>query len=252
MSSYTYWGNCVASTAEKNPRPRALSQKEEDEVVAAYEAGMSQPEIGEVFGVDPTTVGKILKRRGVPAIARSQRSLSDKQERKLVKAYLRGSPLVVISEYFGVHIKTIYRILERHGIKQHRQPPALSQEQEDEAITAYEAGMSQWNISRILGVSQATIVKLLKRRGVPARSQRSLSDEEERTMVDAYLGGASSMSLSETFGVSYQTVRNILHRHGVKMRKVKNPADGVSTALALAAVSFLVLGASMAIGARLR
>jgi DNA-directed RNA polymerase specialized sigma24 family protein len=237
----------------REPRPlRALSPKQQEEVIAAYEAGMSQPEISEVFGVYPSTVSRILKRRGVKF--RRYRALRDEQERVLVSAYLGGSPGRVVAKAFGISHQTVYDILKRHGIKTREPRPlrALSPREEDEVVAAYEAGMSQTEIGEVLGVSQGTVYKILKRHGIKTREprrSRALSPKEEDEVISVYEAGMSQAEIGEVLGVSQQTVSRILERRGVKTR---NPSGGVSTALALAAVSFLVLGVSMARGARLR
>jgi DNA-directed RNA polymerase specialized sigma24 family protein len=367
MSSYIYWGNRAASTFEENTQPRALTPRHEDEViaayqagisqakigemfgvhqstvgdilkrhgiktrgvgrpralspeeegkvVAAYEAGMSQPEIGEVFGVHQITVSNILKRHGIKAREPGfPRALSPEEEDEVIAAYEAGMSQPEIGEVFGVHQRTVSNILKRHGVKtrelwQHR---ALSPREEDEVVAAYEAGMSQAEIGEVFGVHQVTVSNILKRHGVKTRDPRALSPEEGRALVGAYMGGSSGVVLSEIFGISDHTVYKILKRHGVKTREQwpralspeeedeviaayeagmsqaeigevfgvsqvtvsnilkrhgiktregrfhralspkRNPADGVSTVLALAAVSFLVLGVSMARGARPR
>jgi DNA-directed RNA polymerase specialized sigma24 family protein len=226
MSSYIYWGNRAASTIEENHRPRALSPREEDEVIAAYEAGMSQPKIGEVFGVSHGTVSNILKRHGVKTReGRFYRALSSKEEDEVIAAYEAGMSQREIGEVFGVHHNAVYNILKRHGIKAREPgfPRALSSEEERALVGAYLGGSSGMVLAEMFGISFSSVYNILKRHGIKTRGggiPLALSPKEERVLISAYLGGSSGLTLARIFGISDNSVYKILKRHGVKTREL--------------------------------
>ena len=215
--------------AEKNPRPLALSRKEEDEIIAAYESGMSQAKTGKVFGVSHATVGQILKRRGVKAKSPSRRFFTQEQEEEVALHYAAGMSIPEIASMFGTSVTTIRSALIRQDVPlrsirsdlwkvSHR---ALSRKEEDEATSAYESGMTLAEIGEVFGVDQTTVGQFTeaKRRAGKKIWTKGLSEEQEKALIGAYLSGSSGVVLAEAFGVARKTVYDILERHGIKKRE---------------------------------
>lgn len=100
---------------------RKLSPAEVGELVVAYEAGASQAELAERFGVHEQTVRAHLRRQGVRI--RPQWKLTELQEDEVVRLYVEESwTLAELAAQFKLGRTTMRRVLMRRGVE--RRPQA--------------------------------------------------------------------------------------------------------------------------------
>ena len=107
------------SAAAKRPRRRApgtarqLGTDQTQELIAAYRAGNTVYQLGEQFGIDRRTVGKIRPRNGIQT---KHPGLTWKDIDEAVPLYQDGWSLARIGELFGVTATTVHRRLRERGV----------------------------------------------------------------------------------------------------------------------------------------
>lgn len=95
---------------------RKLSPGEVTELVAAYEAGATQAELTQRFGLHEQTVRAHLLRQGVTI--RPQRKLTDAQEDEVVRLYVEERwTLVELAGHFHMGRTAMRDVLVRRGVE---------------------------------------------------------------------------------------------------------------------------------------
>jgi hypothetical protein len=92
-----------------------LRAEEIDELVAAYEAGCTVPDLVAQFGIHRTTVLAHLERRGIGRRAH-QRKLTDVQVAAASRLYESGVSLAELGQRFDVNPATMNKELRRAGV----------------------------------------------------------------------------------------------------------------------------------------
>jgi hypothetical protein len=94
-----------------NPQP----SEEDQAVINWYHEGVTQQQVGLKAGMSASKVKRVLRRHGVPARRRGNRSWADvngpEAERQVITAYREGMPLRDIEATFGPGRKSIARLL---------------------------------------------------------------------------------------------------------------------------------------------
>lgn len=107
------------SPAPKRPKRRApgtarqLDAEQTQELIAAYRAGSTVYQLGDQFGIDRRTVGKILTRNGVQT---KHPGLTDEDIDHAAQLYADGWSLAKIGEQLGVTATTVHRWLRERGV----------------------------------------------------------------------------------------------------------------------------------------
>ena len=103
--------------------PRRLLVGQEDEVVAAYEAGATVTELAARHGCSTTTVRDVLAARGVERRARGPRSPLDGREDEVAAAYEAGATVRDLVDRFGANQRTVRKVLAEAGVVMRRPGP---------------------------------------------------------------------------------------------------------------------------------
>jgi DNA-directed RNA polymerase specialized sigma24 family protein len=95
-----------------------LTDSQEAEVCARYQAGESTGQLSKAFGVAPSTIWITLKRNGITTRSNkeAQGGLTDGQESEVCARYQAGQNIPQLSKAFGVAPSTISNILKRNGV----------------------------------------------------------------------------------------------------------------------------------------
>ena len=111
--------NNVAARARGGGRERLLTAENEAEICRRYLAGESAVQLGAAFGVDPATVSKYLKRKGITLRTNKEAhgGLSAEIEAEVCNRYKNGESTSQLGSAFGVHSTTIGNILKRKNIE---------------------------------------------------------------------------------------------------------------------------------------
>ena len=196
-------------------------------VCSRYLGGESTVQLGNAFGVNPTTISKILKRNGVKArgISEAMGGLDAAVEPEICHRYLAGESTTQLGNAFGVGHCTIGQILKRNGVKTRSIKEAnggLDAAVELEVCSRYLGGENTIQLGNAFGVSNTAIGRILKRNGVKARNIKEarggLDADAEAIVCSRYLGGESTAQLGNAFGVHNSTIRTILKRNNVEAR----------------------------------
>jgi DNA invertase Pin-like site-specific DNA recombinase len=100
----------------KRHRPgtaRQLDVEQTQELIAAYRAGSTVYQLGDQFGIDRRTVGKILTRNGVQT---KHPGLSADDIDQAIQLYADRWSLARIGERLGVTATTVHRRLRERGV----------------------------------------------------------------------------------------------------------------------------------------
>jgi len=145
-----------------------ISDDTEQEVCAAYIAGMNSSEVARKHGISKSSVGNILNRNGVPTRAPSERNAE--RDRAIIDYYLDGANQRETGERFGLSQAGVGMVLERHGVRARFR---LTEEEKNQAVSLYvDDRLSSRQIAKQLGVNFTAICSLLRKRGIERRSKR--------------------------------------------------------------------------------
>lgn len=92
---------------------RQLSADQTQALIAAYRAGKTVYQLGDRYGIDRRTVGKILARNGVQT---KHPGLSPNEIAQAAELYDGGWSLARIGERLGVTATTVHRRLRERGV----------------------------------------------------------------------------------------------------------------------------------------
>lgn len=111
--------NGVTARAKGCGRQGILMTKNEAEICRRYLTGESAAQLGAAFEVDPGTVTKYLKRKGITLRTNKEAhgGLSAEIETEVCKRYKNGESTWQLGSAFGVHSTTIGNILKRKNIE---------------------------------------------------------------------------------------------------------------------------------------
>ena len=152
-----------------------LSAEVEAIVCSRYLGGENTVQLENAFGVDNTTICRILKRNSVKtrSLSEAQGGLSAEVEAIVCSRYLEGENTHQLGNVFGVTNKTIGNILKRNSVKTRSMSEShggLNAEAEIIVCQRYLAGENTHQLGNVFGVNNNTIGKILKRHNVEARS----------------------------------------------------------------------------------
>lgn len=144
---------------------RRFGQEEIDQIVAAYNSGMSSTELMTQHELGKGSILKLLHEHG--AAVRRQ-GLTAEQVDRIAVLYAEGRSSKRLAADYGVSPATVLSALRCRGgaIRRYRQ---LAEYDIDRAIEWYQYGRSLSWIGRQFGSSHSTISQLVERRGIPRR-----------------------------------------------------------------------------------
>lgn len=98
----------------KPGRARQLNKEQVQRLIKGYQAGATVYELGDLFGINRQTVGKILKREGVRM---RRQGLTSEQVDEAARLYDAGWSLARIGERMGVDPTTVLNRLRERGVQ---------------------------------------------------------------------------------------------------------------------------------------
>lgn len=105
---------------EAPARHRRLTDEQVAELAARYESGETRVALAERFGVDKSTVSKLLKSAGVKM---RYRAIDPDDHAEVIRLYESGMTQAEVGEVFGSGPNPIGAILRQHGVPRRRAGP---------------------------------------------------------------------------------------------------------------------------------
>ena len=90
-----------------------LTSDQVDQLIGAYQDGLSMEDLASAFSIDPRTAGNHLKRRGIPS---RSRKLTDEQIYEASELYQQGWSLARLGQHYG-HSESIRYRFKRVGMQ---------------------------------------------------------------------------------------------------------------------------------------
>lgn len=152
-----------------------FSDKEQDDLVARYEARESVESIARSYDCNRAPVVTILKRRGAYRAQRYQGFTPEERDR-VVALYRGNTTTAAIAREFNCAHSTIDRMLQRLG--EWKAPTSLERvgsrftmKQKRAMVTSYESGKSIYKIGKKFGATPQAVWSILKAAGVEFRDK---------------------------------------------------------------------------------
>lgn len=211
---------------------RRFTNAEELAICQRYKAGESTRKLGEIFGVDRSTISNILKRHFIETRANKTVpiKLNKAQILAICERYRAGENTVEIGKDIGCRPSTISRILKRHNVEI-RSRKRLSAIEEQDLCGRYQDGETIVELGVRFELHFASISRILERNGVARRSfieaAGGLSEEQEAEVCNRYKNGENTNELAEYFDVCGTTIINVLERNGVSRRTNSESKGGL-------------------------
>jgi len=163
---------------------RRFTSEQELEIVRAYQAGATSPQLALLHSCDHSTILETLKRQGVssrrsgPQKGTIRRRFSDGEVAEILRRRDAGESLAVVARATGTTPTTIARLLDRCGAPR-RLPSRRRREQ-----------IHNWKGGRV--VDRAGYVKVRVYPGEPFSEMRNVADYvmEHRLVMARHLGRA--------------------------------------------------------------
>lgn len=131
-------GGKIRSISEANC---SLTIKEEEEIAIKYSSGIPSTVLAKEYDVSVATILFSIKRRNIEIMSMSDRNilLPDKKEIEIKNSYENGLEINELEKKFNVHIWTIRRILEKHGVRLRPRPRKFnpSIEEKNDIVVKY-------------------------------------------------------------------------------------------------------------------
>lgn len=139
-------------------------------------------------------------------------------DQRILEMWDAGASGVSIAKELGIGSTSVYRALERHGIRasrdqrtrvDHRRKHTI--EQEREIVRLYEAGMALAAVARAFDCHEQTVRNVAIRHGVKLRPvggrYRGWTDEQVAAIRERWMNGERQGDLADAYGTSYQQIK---------------------------------------------
>lgn len=191
---------------------------------------MAADQIADRMGVGKHLVYRNLERYGIPKRpTNSEKRMAEPDKQTLEQMYVQGRMTVPdIGRELGCSKYTVYRCLEKHGIRRRKSGPLLKQEiTERELRLLYEERW--WSTKRVaehFGVRPHSIVPRLHKFGITVRGRRLTGVLTRDLLERLYVkDGRPAEEIAETYNTLPDTVNSYLKRFGLfkKRRDYSSP-----------------------------
>jgi transposase len=162
-----------------------LSEKQKEEVARLYtESKLTTVEIGRIFGVSDSSIGKYLNALEVERRTQAEvyGGFTEEEEKEVIKKYFEEEMLSTeIAELFGKSYQTVERVIEKSGFTKRTlgQSLRLKTEREldiDDICRRYKNLESSISIANDYDLTYPTIIRILEYNGIEIRGRGILGD----------------------------------------------------------------------------
>jgi len=237
-------GKCLAELGPiKKKRPN-LTPIEQEQLIRAYESGLSSTDVATLYGVGETTLLRWLDKYGIvrrqPKDARKSKQwrmrkdgISEQERAAIVEMLRAGLSRQEIAKRLHRPAVTICRVAEIEG---YPHKCKLDDETLARAFSLYQSGLAGQALADQIGVTREYLNHKMKEAGLAIRDvkeaakirklpyRRALPPEQEIEACEMYKKGASQKAVAQHFEVSQTTIIQIRKRYGIPtMRRTYLP-----------------------------
>lgn len=158
------------------------------------------------------------------------------QELEICEMYEHVERARIVADAFGSSGQTIYRILDKHGIKRtHRHPKPKSTYTGNrhkginhaQVCEMYRSGHSVHEIAKCLGCSDSNVYHHLKREGLYWTGKRKDEiDALTPRVLELHNEGRSDYEIADVLGVARHTVNDRIRKAGIRRGRGSNSHKG--------------------------
>ncbi|SRR6266849_4640096 len=202
-----------------------LDKDKEREIIAFYQQGLSVSALSIQFGISDKSIYRMFKKNGITPRRRSGKGkrLTQAQKEDIIASYCQGIPAPKLASRYGINSITVYRVLERNGVKRRTISEIfgkLTQAQKEDIIASYRQGIPTSKLASRYEIGGTAVYRVLERNGVKRRTNSEifgkLSQEQEEDIVASYRQGIPVSKLASRYEMGDSTVYRVLGRNGVK------------------------------------
>ena len=207
---------------------RAFPVAKEKEIIELYLSGKSSIELGKKYNVADNTITSILRKHDIEI--RGPGRLTSKDKDLIKRRWMEGKIISEITNEFMVSKTTIYKVLEKYGIKADKKNPRspkevhsrriIPVEVEDQIFKDYQSDTKPYvaELSIKYGYSARAIRGVIKRKGGKSRKYQKISDEEFEVIRKRYANNDKTADLAKEYGVNTSAIVTRLHRIGDEVK----------------------------------
>lgn len=205
-------------------RPPKINPEQEPEVIERYKSGETLQALGLHFGCSDTSVGRVLKKNGVPLRPSHRRAtLSCDDLRDLVRQYEDGASTTLLASEYGCSSKHVVKLLRRQGIST-RKDPKIPLVERERLVRLYRKGASLMTLAKEFGCSARTVTKALREVGMsirePGNTANPLDPQLAQEILTLNEQGHTQSQIAAHLGISIKVVGTTLRDHGISRASV--------------------------------
>jgi superfamily II DNA or RNA helicase len=168
-----------------------VSKDKHPEICQRYLAGESSYQLGAAYGIDNTTVQKILADSGIDrrTSIEIQGGIPKDQRLEVCRRYLAGESTIQLGKLHGVHYSTVLKVLRAEGVQIRDNSEArggVPKAKHGEVCRRYLGGESTVKLGNAFGIDAGAIARILEAAGIPRRG-RSTPLPDKATILSADL-----------------------------------------------------------------
>ena len=142
----------------------------------------------------------------------------------LTKLYVvAGCPIIDIAKYFGVHERTVYRHIERYGLKRdektYQKPCYEYPYTKEEVVAMYNSGKTIEQLAKQLNIAVKTFYRWLEHYDIPVKTSlipEKVLPTKEQLEKDVLENGLGVVKLMKKYELRHDEVRKLLDEYGIK------------------------------------
>jgi len=148
-----------------------LDKDKEREIIAFYQQGLSVSALSIQFGISDKSIYRMFKKNGITPRRRSGKGkrLTQAQKEDIIASYCQGIPAPKLASRYGINSITVYRVLERNGVKRRTISEIfgkLTQAQKEDIIASYRQGIPASKLASRYEIGGTAVYRVLERNGV--------------------------------------------------------------------------------------
>lgn len=192
---------------------KKLDEKDYKKIIELKQAGYTNTNLAEMFGITASRIGQILRENGILSINPRNLNFSDDDCTKIVSLYQQGISAVNIGKLFGCSQNPITKVLHNNGIQLDNVLRKIPESEYQNVIDLYNSGKTQKEVAKIYGCEAHVVATIMKKFGIPAHPNGTTKEVAEE-MYSLYVNGKRIPEIAEIYGLDRHTIGRVFKRNG--------------------------------------